>query len=154
MDDQGFRDHLDQLKAAVRGPDIAAALGLRQRGKRFFCPSCQADGGKTPDFSVFDQGFKCFKCGLTGDLIDLAALAGDPVTHAEAAVAADESLVLGHPAAEYDLGLLYLQGQQFPQDFKRAAELFRTFGDQDKARAEGLAATIAAAVNGSPSPSG
>ena len=33
---------------------------------------------------------------------------------------------LGHPAAEYDLGLLYLQGQQFPQDFKRAAELFRS----------------------------
>jgi hypothetical protein len=76
MNDQGFRDHLDQVKAAVRGTDIAAALGLRQRGKRFFCPSCQADGGKTPDFSVFDQGFKCFKCGLTGDLIDLAALAG------------------------------------------------------------------------------
>jgi TPR repeat protein len=30
---------------------------------------------------------------------------------------------LGHAAA--DLGLLYLQGQQFPQDFKRAADLFR-----------------------------
>ena len=27
--------------------------------------------------------------------------------------------------AAYDLGLLYLQGQQFPQDFKRAAELFK-----------------------------
>ena len=32
---------------------------------------------------------------------------------------------LGHPPAAYDLGLLYLQGQQFPQDFKRAAELFQ-----------------------------
>ena len=32
---------------------------------------------------------------------------------------------LGHAAAAYDLGLLYLQGQQFPQDFARAAELFR-----------------------------
>ena len=32
---------------------------------------------------------------------------------------------LGHAAASYDLALLYLQGQQFPQDFNRAAELFR-----------------------------
>src|SRR5205085_4816720 len=32
---------------------------------------------------------------------------------------------LGHPAANYDLGLLYLEGQFFPQDFARAAGLFR-----------------------------
>jgi len=33
---------------------------------------------------------------------------------------------LGHVAASYDLGLLYMAGQLFPQDFARAAELFRT----------------------------
>ena len=32
---------------------------------------------------------------------------------------------LGHAAAAYNLGLLYLEGQLFPQDFARAAELFR-----------------------------
>ena len=32
---------------------------------------------------------------------------------------------LGHVAAAYDLALLYIEGQQFPQDFARAAELLR-----------------------------
>jgi hypothetical protein len=35
---------------------------------------------------------------------------------------------------------------------ERAGELFRQFTDQEKARAQGLAATIAAAVNGAPPP--
>ena len=42
----------------------------------------------------------------------------------EGAHAARAAAKLGHAGAAYDLGLLYLQGQQFPQDFKRAAELF------------------------------
>ena len=33
---------------------------------------------------------------------------------------------LGHIGAAYNLALLYLEGQLFPQDFARAAELFRT----------------------------
>ena len=43
----------------------------------------------------------------------------------EAARLLEAAAKLGHAAAAYDLGLLYLQGQQFPQDFKRAAELSR-----------------------------
>lgn len=76
MSETAFRDHLDRLKDACCGADVAAALGLAGKGSRFFCPSCQAGGGKTPDLDVFDQGFKCYKCGLTGDVIDLAVHAG------------------------------------------------------------------------------
>ena len=88
MSETAFRDHLDRLKDACRGGDIAVGLGLRGKGSRFFCPACQPGGGKTPDLDVFDQGFKCYKCGLTGDVIDLAVLAGrmskpDAIRHLE-----------------------------------------------------------------------
>ena len=83
MNDAAFRDHIDHLKEAVRGQDIAARLGLPGRGKRFFCPVCQPAGGKTPDLDIFDKGFKCYKCGMTGDVIDLAVLIGG-MTKAEA----------------------------------------------------------------------
>ncbi len=85
MTDQDFRVFIDQLKDRVRGQDVAAKIGLRGRGKRFFCPSCQPAGGKTPDLDVFDVGFKCYKCGKTGDIIDLAVFAGG-MTKAEAIV--------------------------------------------------------------------
>lgn len=71
-----FREFLDRLKAACRGEEIAAAFGLRRQGNRFFCPSCQPQGGKSPDLVVFDQGFKCHKCGLKGDVIELVVLLG------------------------------------------------------------------------------
>jgi DNA primase len=76
MDEGAFRDHIRRLKEAVRGQDVAARVGLSGRGKRFFCPSCQPAGGKTPDLDVFDLGFKCYKCGKTGDIIDLTVMAG------------------------------------------------------------------------------
>ena len=76
MNDAAFRDHIDHLKEAVRGQDVAARIGLPGRGKRFFCPVCQPAGGKTPDLDIFDKGFKCYKCGKTGDVIDLAVLIG------------------------------------------------------------------------------
>jgi len=76
MNDGAFRDHIDHLKEAVRGQDIAARLDLPGRGKRFFCPGCQPAGGKTPDLDVFDKGFRCYKCGKTGDIIDLVVFAG------------------------------------------------------------------------------
>lgn len=78
MNDGAFKDHVARLKSAVRGTDIAADLGLRGKGRRFFCPSCQSDGArhKSPDFGVTDKGFKCFKCGISGDIIDLVVLAG------------------------------------------------------------------------------
>ena len=69
------REHLDALKAA--DPDrVALGLGLRGRGRRFFCPVCQPDGGKTPDLAVRDKGFTCHKCGLKGDLLKLVEVAG------------------------------------------------------------------------------
>ena len=83
MKDADFRDHIRRLKEAVRGQDVAARIGLPGRGKRFFCPVCQPAGGKTPDLDVFDKGFKCYKCGKTGDVIDLAVLIGG-MTKAEA----------------------------------------------------------------------
>lgn len=70
-----FRQHVDRLKAATTGQAIAADLSLRGRGKRYFCPACQSTGGKTPDLAVNDHGFSCFKCGESGDVIDLVVLA-------------------------------------------------------------------------------
>lgn len=82
MNDAAFKDHVAALKAACSGPDIAVALGLRGKGsgprKRFFCPACQADGKvhRSPDLAVQDKGFTCYKCGASGDIIDLLVLAG------------------------------------------------------------------------------
>ena len=39
----------------------------------------------------------------------------------EGAKLLDQAAKLGHPLAAYDLGLLYLEGRQFPQDFPHAA---------------------------------
>ena len=66
-------DHLVELKAAADPAGVAAALGLRGRGRRFFCPACQSDGltHRTPDLAVGDKGFTCHKCGLKGDLLKL-----------------------------------------------------------------------------------
>lgn len=65
-------DHLGALKAAADPDRVAVALGLRQgRGRRYFCPVCQPEGGKTADLSVQDKGFRCFKCGKHGDLLEL-----------------------------------------------------------------------------------
>jgi len=69
-----FRDQVDRIKAAIDGPMVAGRLGLQGRGRRFFCPACQSAGGKSPDLSVTDQGFTCFKCGESGDLVRLVEL--------------------------------------------------------------------------------
>lgn len=69
------RDHLEAVKASADGPTIALALGLRGRGRRFFCPACQSGGGKTPDLAVSERGFICHKCGQKGDILALVELA-------------------------------------------------------------------------------
>ena len=101
MDDITFRNRMNRLKIACHGEEIAVDLGLRGRGKRFFCPGCQPAGGKTPDLSVFDQGFKCYKCGLTGDVIDLVVLAGrmskaDAIAYLERKTGIDRQKGPGH----------------------------------------------------------
>jgi 5S rRNA maturation endonuclease (ribonuclease M5) len=69
------RDYIANLKTAADPLRIASALGLRGRGKRFFCPACQPDGGKTPDLALGGKGFTCHKCGRKGDLLVLIELA-------------------------------------------------------------------------------
>lgn len=69
------RGWLDQVKAALGGSRVAAGLGLKGRGRRVFCPSCQPNGGKTPDLEVKHRGFRCYKCGAHGGLVDLVMLA-------------------------------------------------------------------------------
>ena len=46
--------------------------------------------------------------------------------HEAARTCSSEAAKLGHVVAAYDLALLYLEGQMFPQDFGRAAELIRS----------------------------
>ena len=70
------RTHIEALKAAADPGRVADALGLKSRGKRFFCPVCQPNGGKTPDLSIGDKGFHCFKCDIKGDLLKLVEVAG------------------------------------------------------------------------------
>jgi DNA primase len=73
-------DTHDWLKDVKRGLDphrLASALALPGRGRRYFCPACQPSGGKSPDLSVSDKGFVCFKCGAKGDLVELVKLAKD-----------------------------------------------------------------------------
>ena len=69
-------DYIAELKAAADPVQVAAALGLRGRGRRFFCPACQNDGllHKTPDLSVGDRGFTCHRCGMKGDLLKLVEI--------------------------------------------------------------------------------
>lgn len=48
--------------------EIEARNPSGPRRKRFFCPLCQAHGGRTPDLSVdLERGiYHCFKCGESG----------------------------------------------------------------------------------------
>lgn len=65
--------HLDNLRSAIDSDRarLCDALGLRRDGNRFFC-HCQADGANhsTGDLSV-EAGFKCHKCGWSGDGVSL-----------------------------------------------------------------------------------
>ena len=70
-------DHITTLKAATDPQRVAVALGLQGHGRRFFCPLCQPQGGKTPDLVVGDKGFICHKCGEKGDILKLIMVAQD-----------------------------------------------------------------------------
>ncbi len=76
-----------------------------------------------------------------GDLFNISRRAGLH-DRAEAARLFASAAKLGHAAAAYDLGLLYLEGQQFPQDFSRAAELFRAAAQQGNSEAQYALATL------------
>ena len=54
---------------------IATDLGMRGEGRHFYCPGCQAAGGSSPELKIHDGGFKCFRCGMQGDIVGLVKLA-------------------------------------------------------------------------------
>lgn len=69
---------LEELKRRCQIEQVARQLGLSGQGKRLWCPSCQAagpNGHKSPDLALYDDGFKCWKCGAAGDSISLVQLA-------------------------------------------------------------------------------
>ena len=53
---------------------IAASLGLRGRGQRYFCPICQAKGGRDPGLALSANWFNCLKCGFHASAVDLVRL--------------------------------------------------------------------------------
>ena len=68
--------NLDLLRNAIDGDRarLVEALGLRRDGAggRFFCPFCQADGKQHSDGDLsVEAGFRCHKCGWSGDGISL-----------------------------------------------------------------------------------
>ena len=62
---------LEQLKSSVDLRQVFEVLGIKRNGPRYFCPSCQSKGGTSPSLSIKGDRFKCFKCGQSGDVIDL-----------------------------------------------------------------------------------
>lgn len=74
---RGDRAWLDRLKGSADPRRVAEALALPSQGRRFFCPLCQPDRGRTPDLAVDPRGFKCFKCGAAGDVFALVQAAMD-----------------------------------------------------------------------------
>lgn len=68
--------NLDLLRNAIDGDRarLVESLGLRRDGAggRFFCPFCQADGKQHSDGDLsVEAGFRCHKCGWSGDGISL-----------------------------------------------------------------------------------
>lgn len=70
-----LRERLEEWKTRLDCRVVARSLGLAGRGSRWFCPSCQPDGGRTPDLAAEAERFRCFKCGAGGDAIALVRLA-------------------------------------------------------------------------------
>lgn len=92
------RDHIDDLKGTRSLGQVADALNLPGTGNRRFCPTCQTGPDhKTPDLSLGDGVWNCFKCGKAGDIIALIQHARD--TDFRGAVAWLEELT-GHRSDE------------------------------------------------------
>jgi len=64
------KEFIEELKCRIDPDKTASSLGIRRRGKRYFCPNCQTESSKTPDLVVDSRGYHCFKCGIGGDLLD------------------------------------------------------------------------------------
>ncbi|MCX7004613.1 MAG: toprim domain-containing protein [bacterium] len=64
---------MNQTELQIDAFAVAELLGLRRRGSRWWCPSCQTDTRHaSPDLSIGRDGrLSCFKCGLTGNIFSL-----------------------------------------------------------------------------------
>lgn len=62
IDAQAIKERLN-LQAIIE-----VDIGPARRG-RWHCPWCQAGGGRSLPLSVHENGYKCFGCGKTGDVI-------------------------------------------------------------------------------------
>ena len=70
------RSRFGHAKVAANGRAVALALGLIQRGKQYWCPSCQPlMRGPQAGLAISDHSFYCVRCGVNGDLIDLVRMA-------------------------------------------------------------------------------
>ena len=67
----------NRLQAAIDADKAALcdALGMHRDGGRYLCPACQNDGmpHADGDFSI-ERGFKCHRCGWSGDGLKLIEL--------------------------------------------------------------------------------
>lgn len=68
---------LEAVRGAIDGDRraLCRALGMHADNGRFYCPQCQSDGlpHTDGDFSV-EKGFKCHRCGWSGDGLGLVRL--------------------------------------------------------------------------------
>lgn len=65
----------ERIKEAVSLQEYAEAR-LTKMGRLYVCPSCGSGTGpsKSPAFSIKGDMFKCFSCGIGGDVFDLAGV--------------------------------------------------------------------------------
>ncbi|MFL6798782.1 MAG: tetratricopeptide repeat protein [Xanthobacteraceae bacterium] len=75
-------------------------------------------------------------------LLHLSGRIGGAVNRDEGAKLLAQAAKLGHTGASYNLGVLYIEGQAFPQDFARAAELFRIAAQAGNPEAQYALATL------------
>lgn len=101
--DNNKRFHILNLKASVDLFMIAEqVLGMNKKGKRYFCPLCQPQGGKTPDLQIYSNGFKCFKCGASGDVYSLLMdMGGMTFTEAVEALENETRIFAGDNSERY-----------------------------------------------------
>jgi len=77
----GFRKALDAVKAAARIEDVAAHYAdAKLLGNGRLLARCVAPDheDRTPSMTIYteSQRFRCWGCGLLGDVVDLERLAG------------------------------------------------------------------------------
>lgn len=92
----------ERVKSAVSLQEYAEEK-LQRAGRSFICPACGSGTGanRTPAFSIRDSIFKCFSCGVGGDVFDLVGILNGTEDKAEQleAVASWGGVALDEPRA-------------------------------------------------------